>query len=296
MMKTLQILFLWIMVLSHGFAQSPRIKFLKDSVVIGDPFKVSLVFDHSPDDEVIFPKKIKYFTPFELHNIASFQTVTVDTVSKDSLVYTLELYKTDPFQILSLPVWILNGRDSIEYQSNQDTIHLKSLVSYQDIEGSGLKSTVDYFVEKSRQPMRKWQKILIGIVALIGFIALIFRKKIENLILRFRFQKRHQVFRFEFKKIMFYETDKTSLQQANSLWRSHMEWLEKKPFTSYSASEIADLIEEDNVGQALREVESSLFGNQKTERIPVALQILFSYANDRFKSQFRNYKKQLKNG
>jgi hypothetical protein len=85
-----------------------------------------------------------------------------------------------------------------------------------------------------------------------------------------------------------------TLEKIMTAWREQMTWIEGKPYDTLSSIEIEKIAGE-NVSQAIREIESSLFGGQKSDRIPLALQILFDKTKELYKLRKVAFKKQLKN-
>lgn len=279
-----------------GFAkaQKPVLTFLNDSTGLGDVLKVSLVFEHKPEVEVFFPNNGAYFRPFEFVGFEAFPTITSDTLSKDSTVYLLKLFKVDGLQKLSLPVWVMNDGDSLAVYSNRDTLYLKEKIKRDELSGQELKSSVNYEFAKEEEGWKIWQLVSLGVTGVLVLIGLLFRARLLRWYRQYQFKRRHRDFKDRFRRFMSREADYETLQEANVLWRSHMEWIEDMPYTSMSSVEIENLHEDDKVSQALREIESSLFGGQKSDRINLALHILFTFANERYRERYWQFKKRLK--
>ncbi len=286
--------YLFSMAFGLACAQKPRLTFLNDSIGLGDIVRVSLVFEHRPDVEVFFPNNGAYFRPFEFMSFKAFPTVTSDTLSKDSTVYALKLFKVESEQKLQLPVWLMSDGDSMSVYSNRDTLYLKEMISKENLSNEKLESSVNYKFAQEDEGWKVWQLVSLGVVGLLTLTTLLFRVQIFRWYRQYQFRKRQRDFKDKFRKFMSREADHETLQEANSLWRSHMEWIEDKPYTSMSSVEIEKLHEDDKVSQALREIESSLFGGQKSDRINLALHILFTFANERYRERYWQFKKRLK--
>lgn len=294
-MKKIFLTYLLFYILSLAKAQKLRLSFFNDSTGLGDDIIVSLVFEHRPDVEVFFPNNGAYFSPFEFVSYNAFPTLTTDTLSKDSTVYSLKLFRIESQQTLQLPVWLMNDGDSLAIYSNLDTLYLKEMIPKENLSNEELESSVNYQFLLEKNGWKLWQLMLLGVFVLLILIGLMLRVQFLRRYRRYRFRKRQREFKDKFRKFMSREADHETLQEANSLWRSHMEWIEDKPYASMSSVEIEKLHDDDKVSQALREIESSLFGGQKSDRINLALHILFTFANERYRERYWQFKKRLKN-
>jgi hypothetical protein len=273
--------------------QNPRLQIINKEVSIGEDFKVSLTYTHPPEKDVFFPNTAAYFEPFEWRKTDFFPTKSQDTLSTDSLVYTLRLFNTDKFQSLELPIWVLVGRDSVTYMSNRDTLVLNEFLSIDEIKDAQMESSTSYLNQNKSIGSTVTFKVILAIIAFIGLVILFFRNKIEQKLEYFKFQKRQKDFLSVFRKLMKSGEETETLQKIMSTWREQMTWIEGKPYDTLSSIEI-EKIAGANVSQAIREIESSLFGGQKSDRIPLALQILFDKTKELYKLRKIAFKKQFK--
>ncbi|MDX5345971.1 MAG: hypothetical protein LPK19_01880, partial [Hymenobacteraceae bacterium] len=107
---------------------APRGYFLQDSVKIGTWLEYVLVYRHPLTQEVIFPDTTYNFAPFELVKKTYYPTSSDSIKSTDSTVYILRTFETDKVQKLSLPVYILRGRDTLTLYTSTDSVLLHELV------------------------------------------------------------------------------------------------------------------------------------------------------------------------
>jgi hypothetical protein len=275
-------------------AQNPRLKFINKEVSIGEDFQVSLTYTHASEKDVFFPNSSIHFEPFEWRKTDFFPTKSIDTLSIDSVVYTLRLFNTDRFQSLALPVWVLSANDSITYLSNRDTLALNEFISNDEIKSAQLESSTSFLNLNKNIGSNVTIKVTITLIVFISLVILFFRNKIEQKLEYFRFQKIQNDFLSLFRKLMKAGEETETLEKIMTAWREQMTWIEGKPYDTLSSIEIEKIAGE-NVSQAIREIESSLFGGQKSDRIPLALQILFDKTKELYKLRKVAFKKQLKN-
>jgi hypothetical protein len=276
------------------FAQNPRLQFFNREVGIGEDVQVSITFSHSYKLDVFFPTNKALFAPFELKNKSFYPTITKDTISTDSMIYILRVFDIEKIQKLALPVRLMLNKDSLTYWSNSDSIILKEFIPDSTLKSATMDSATGFLKQKLNQNLSVPLKITLVSLLLFGLLTLVFRNKIIKYVEFLRFQKRHADFVSNFKKLMRSEENTDTLQKVISLWRERMANLEGKPYDTLSSVEI-EKESGQNVGQALREIESSLFGSQKSERIPIALQILFDKAREIYSIRKKLFRTQLKN-
>lgn len=276
-------------------AQQPRLQFSVDSIPLGNRLSVSLVFDHGSTEEVFFPQEESYFLPFKLEDIKYFPTNTIDTVSTDSVIYYLKTFETKSVQSLALPIWIKREIDNLELMSNVDSVLLinrvpDSLMADQ-LPLLGADRTMKDFTKQGFSKSIKWTSL--GLLAL-GLISLLFRKTIENQLIIYQYKAKNTEFKSKFRKLMLAENASENLELASKMWREHLEWLERKPIASLSVDEIQKTLKDDRVGDAIRVLETVLYSGRDSTRLPIALHVLYTFANDRFKSKLLVLKRQLK--
>ncbi len=287
--------FLFFFILSlQGIAQNPRLQFINNVASIGEDVKVSLSFDHPYQLDVFFPSNAELFAPFELKNTAFFQTYTKDTISTDSMIFTLRVFDITKTQKLKLPISLVLNKDSLTYWSNMDSIILLEFIPDSILKNAEIGSSSGFLLQNQNQKLSIPFKIVMGSLLLLCLLALTFRNKIKKYLDYLRFQKKQKDFVVKFKKMMRSEESLDLLQNVVSSWREQMTVLERKPFDTLSSVEI-EKESGQKVGQALREIESSLFGSQKSDRIPIALQILFDKVKETHKMKKSEFRKQLKN-
>ncbi len=113
---------------SKGQDVSVRAGFFADSVAIGEPTKYYLAVQYPSSLNIVFPDSTYDFKPFEYESKQYFPTVTKDSISYDSVIYSLSTFEVDRLQNLQLPVFVINRTDSTKYAANLDAILLNEMV------------------------------------------------------------------------------------------------------------------------------------------------------------------------
>ena len=115
---------------SLGFSQSkkPSIRFLSDSVMMGELVEVELLYKHSKELEVLFPDSSFNYEPFEFVEKKLFTTRSEDSVSLDCTIYILQTFELDSRQGLHLGVTLFSTKDSFKVYSNSDSVYLKEMI------------------------------------------------------------------------------------------------------------------------------------------------------------------------
>lgn len=272
------------------FAQSNRVfgKFIDDSLYVGKPVFYSLTYRHAPNEDIFFPNIDYSIPPFEIIDRKYFPTRTENNSSTDSIVYTLVTFDISPFHTLSMPIFsrktngdssaLFSQKDSIyshTYFSEASSLNQISLKKYPDI--TSIPKDFNLF------GFFRWILILL----LIGFILSVFMgKRIRIQYHLFLFSRRNKIFTNSFKKQTKDFTNVENIVKSVVLWKEYMEWLEKKPYTSFTTKEIYQEIPNQRLLDALQEIDSSIYGGNKSNHIPFALSILLNTTQEKYKEHY----------
>lgn len=248
-------------VVSHAQKAKPVLKFLYDSILIGEPTPVSFSYQHKPSEKVVFPDSTFDFSPLEYDHRDVFTTNT-DSMSTDSAIYWLSTFEIDLIQTLKLPVFIYNKKDSIPYYSNEDTIYLTEMIP---VVSDTLKikenTTIQEVDSEFNYPI---YSIVFGVLALIALIfGFLFKGKIGLYFKMKKLIRNHEKFINEFDtKLSGFESsnNKDDLESLTIIWKSYLEKLLQIPLTKLSTKEIQSLIENVEVIEILKETDGMLFG------------------------------------
>lgn len=282
------IFFFWGLI---AYAQKPHLQFLQDSLGIGKTAEVSLSFAHPSNQDVFFAKSPELFSPFQLLSVNPTETRTNGDISVDSVLYTIKSFEINTFQTLRLPIWQIIDGDSIRVFSNFDTLFFDAQIPDSLLSTAEFKIRTNFIPSSSKINYPLILRWFLGIVLFVAFFVLFLRMPLERLFLKWKFRRRHYKFTQQFRKSM-----KTAeeLPSSMDLWKNHMEWLDDKPYTTLSTSEITKQSGDERLGEALKEIDGAIYGGIASDRILMALQLLYNEALEKYKTKRQNYYKSLK--
>jgi hypothetical protein len=263
-------------------------KFIDDSLFIGKPVYYSLTYKHAPNEDVFFPDESYSIPPFEIINRTFFPTRTQNNISTDSIVYTLVTFDISPYHDLSMPVFSRKYKgDSLAIYSKNDRIYTHTY--FPETKGLSRFSLKKYpAIEKLPKDFNLFG-FLRGVVILltVGFFIYAFMgKRIRIQYHLFLFSRKNKVFTNSFKKQTKDFTNTDNIVKSLVLWKEYMEWLEKKPYTSFTTKEIFQEIPNQRLLDALQEIDSSIYGGNKSNHIPFALSILLNTTQEKYKEHY----------
>jgi hypothetical protein len=266
-----------------SYAQKPIGRFQTDSIELGRPIDYSLSYHHNPSAEVFFPDTTYNFYPFEIIRRNIFQTSTTNGVSTDSVVYTLVTFEIMKNQKLELPIYLLSKRDCTTIYSLTDSVFLKEMIKT-NVDSLHLK-TYTKFLPLSQQV--NYPKILIFLLSLLGVVLIIyaiFGRFIRKQYTLFLFRRRHIDFQANYKKFTRSTLDDVTIGKALVLWKKHLEWLEKRPYSSYTTKEIISRLPNERLEEALKEVDSAIYGGILSTQMPSSMEVLLQKATELYKN------------
>ncbi|MHA4737251.1 hypothetical protein [Dyadobacter sp. MSC1_007] len=268
------------LLLSHN-ALAQRIKptgvFLTDSIEVGKPVYFSLSVRHKPETEVFFPDSTFDFSPFEIISKRSFISSTDQRGSLDSAVYHLVSFDVSRMQQLRLPVFVFQKKDCTAVFTQPDSVFL---VKSNRVD---LKKKPVLAEETGLAPLsREFNfSVLIGSIALIigvvGSIYWVFGHDIYKQWQLLKLQRRHLEYVRSFNRLMRSAREKNNIKDAEKaiiIWKNYLERLEKKPFATYTTREIMDNMPDDELAEALKNMDSIVYGQGKTGNMDVYLEVL----------------------
>lgn len=261
----------------YKIVQKPVGKFLSDSIRLGEIVNFSLVFKHDSKQEVFFPDKAFNYQPFELVDKVYFPTKTKNGISADSALYLLRTFSVDSIQSISLPIFVYSKSDSSSIFCEKDTVF-----KIQEILGAAnqfnLKENSRLLPMKSRVNMLYLflQILLIIIVSIIWWI--IFGKTVTAQIGIFGIYRKHLEFKNAFNRLA-KTTNKTNLEKTLALWKKYMSRLQRKSFNTMTTPEILENIPDENLADALHEIDKSIYGNKISDKISQAFDTLNKLAD-----------------
>lgn len=273
-----------LLVIENSQAQKPVGKFQTDSIEIGRPIDYTLSYHHSPSAEVFFPDTTYNFYPFAIIRRNIFPTSTTNGVSVDSVVYTLVTFDITKNQKLGLPIYLLSKRDCTAVYSLADSVFLKEMIKT-SVDSLQLKTDTK-LLPLSQQV--NYPKILTYLLSLLGVVLIIyaiFGRFIRKQYRLFLFSRRHKDFQTNYKKFTRSTLDDVTIGKALVLWKKYLEWLEKRPYTSYTTKEIISRLPNERLEEALKEVDSAIYGGILSTQMPSSMEVLLEKATELYKNR-----------
>ena len=279
-------------------AQKPKGIFLSDSISLGLPIQYALSFKHNPRLNVFFPDTLYDFAPFEFVKWQVFNTVTDQNGSLDSVVYTLRSFDIDKVQTLKVHVLVQSSVDSLVLYTEADSVYFR-----ERIKGStkGLLPLIDLRMIPLEQEIN-YPFILLGLLLLLLIAAIVnwvFGDIIKRLWRVFKLLQGHVDFTRNFQRLQRGITEKakiSNIEKALVLWKNYLETLERKPYSSFTSREIVDNIPDENLAEALREIDMTIYGRADASNTLASLDTLKQIAQRlylRRRVELRNQKSRV---
>ncbi len=252
---------------SIGLAQSvePRGVFLQKETKIGEDIQYALSVKYDKSLNILFPDSLYRFGSFEYNTRRYFTTVTDSTYSYDSVVYNLSTFEIDSVQYLQLPVFVINGEDSLAVFSNIDSVSLIQVVT--EIPQNPEFKTNTELVKVKKQFNYPYLLIGLGILSIIGLtVILFFGKQLYRWWKVLIMQRAHKRFIERFFSLM---RDVSGNNPANTpehvlaFWKNYMEKLERMPISKLTTKEILVLHNNSTLRDNLKTIDRCIYGGEK---------------------------------
>ena len=276
-----------------AFGQRPKGEFFDDSTKIGHPIKYSLSFYHPKNMELFFPDSAYSFAPFEFINKEYFPTTTKDSISTDSVVYTLRTFEIKNNLELSLPVFIVDQGDTIREFSSSDKIVIKEY--FTELPDSIIfKSNSDYQqVKKNFNYPYYLTVVLLVLISFVLFYFLLGKAVLRNYRL-YIMHSNHTQFLRTFNRLQKEMEEAPNLMAMEKIvgeWKNYLTKLEHKPINTFTTTEIISLFNKEELKENLQAVDRSIYSGSITGDPSRALEVLKKFSNKRYKKR----RKELKN-
>jgi hypothetical protein len=262
----------------------PKGKFQSDSIEVGRPFNYALSYHHAPSAEVFFPDTTYNFYPFEMIERKFYPTSTNNNISIDSVTYTLVTFDISKVQKLSLPIYLLTKRDCTAVFSLPDSVFLKEMIKT-STDSLSLKTDTKLLPLSQQLNYPQILTYFLGILGVVGIIYAFFGKFIRKQYRLFLFGRKHKDFVSNYKRLTRSTLDDKTIGKSLVLWKNHLEWLEKRPYSSFTSKEIITRLPNERLEEALREVDSAIYGGILSTQMPVAMNVLLDKAIELYKKR-----------
>ncbi|EMR02680.1 hypothetical protein [Cesiribacter andamanensis] len=290
-LKLLLLLLILLQGLGAGAQQlEPEAYFVQDSLRVGEPVQYSLSIRYPRQFTVLFPDSTFALPPFELLQRTYYPTRSDSLYSFDSVVYTLTAFYPDSLLGLQLPIYMVQGRDSIPLWAKGDSIYVASILPPR-INADSLQfvSTTEY--TEVEYPFN-YPYVILGLIGLSVFVfagIAVFGKSVRRKFKLWLLRRRYSSFEEEYSTTFSrYLAGDPAVRPDELLliWKSYLEELEKKPYTKLTSQEIADSNTNPPLWlQILRPIDRSIYGYQGGDDLPTSLQELRSLAQQKYEKR-----------
>ncbi|MDX5349015.1 MAG: hypothetical protein LPK19_17425, partial [Hymenobacteraceae bacterium] len=210
--------------------------------------------------------------------------------STDSTVYILRTFETDKVQKLSLPVYILRGRDTLTLYTSTDSVLLHELV-HEVSEPLVFQQNTELAYVKERL---NYPYFLIGVATVLVLLVLVWLVFGRALKIRYRIYKLTKDYKSFSTKFNTHVTRYNrsgavnNLENAVSLWKNYLTRLERKPINSFTTKELVAFYDNNEaINVAMRQCDRAIYGNISSiqpEEMNAALDSLKDFATSRYQT------------
>jgi hypothetical protein len=270
----------------------PQGRFLKPTVLVGEPLDYELRYEHAPDLEVVFPDSLARFAPFEYAGKTFFPTRTRKGVSLDRAIYHLRTFRLDSMQMLALPVAVLQGADTLSILPPASRVRLRRTVAPLPSGTAELPALRQNLALVPVAPAFNYPYWIAGTLALLlvlGGSAALFRRRLTRRYRAYKLRKNHGYFLAQFARhVERFELSRsaTNVERAVVLWKNYLARLENSDLNSFTTRELVAYFENDSdVRKALNATDKVVYGNLQTEdaaEVDRAFQRLRGFAERRY--------------
>lgn len=261
-------IFIGLVLSASALAQNVKVNghFLDDSVAVGKPVRFSLSAHYPSRQTILFPDSTYAFSPFEFYKKKYFNTSTKDTVSMDSVIYSLTSFELDSLQTLRLPVFVVNKRDCVTVYSPYDTVRFKKYVkTVPDSALAKLPLRTNTLYYRVAELFNYYLVAIIAGVLLLAAIVcwFVFRKKILAYFAKQRLEKEHQAFLKQFESsVSAWNNNHEShdAETALTLWKKYVEKLIAVPISKLTTKEIRASIPDEHLAKSLTKIDGVIYG------------------------------------
>lgn len=248
----------------------PQGRFRQPTVRVGEIIEFELNYRHAPSREIIFPDSAADFAPFEYVGRRYSPTRTRQGRSLDRAVYRLRTFSLDSVQTLTLPVILLQGRDTLLLPTSPARVRLVRTAP--PAEGSGapvLRQNLQLLPVEPQFNYPYWLAGLVAVLAVAGALVLGFRQRLRRRYRHYRLRKNHAYFLAQYARHVERFTlsrSLTNMERAITLWKNYLSALEDNNISSLTTREIVAHYQNDaDVSLALRLADRVVYGNQFSE-------------------------------
>lgn len=279
-MKYILIVFLFLCSINL-WAEAPVIKthLFKDTVQLGEPFKVALSVKHALNTDITVQENFTNgvekiaFLPFPT------QSHLEDFVI-DSGIYTLRVFANKPFVKFQIPVAVVTKNDTIKLnQQDSLQIHIKKEIN-QLPESIHFDNSAQFFEPDYPFDYISWG-IAGGIVLTLGVVLLlVFSSQISVWWKTRRLKKAFLELQLYVQKLPSSIQSKNELETILHKWKTAQGKIENKTLSAFTTKELNLLYQDQQLNGILRDVDASIYGREK-EISKTEIEYLLQFSENR---------------
>ena len=286
-LKVVLILILLLQASGAGAQQIvPRANFLQDSLKVGEPVQFSLSVRYPKQLNLLLPDSTYDFAPFEIIGKIYFPTRSDSLYSHDSVVYTITSFSPGRTLALRLPIYMIQGKDSLPVWSAPDSVRVVSVLPAVGADTLQFQSNTDYI--PVTYPFN-YPYFLLGLLGLLVFVfsgVAVFGKSVRRKIRLWFLQRQFSSFNEEYSsKLNRFLAGDPAVKPDELLlrWKTYLEDLERKPYTKLTSQEIAEVNADGKHWlNILRPIDRSIYGYHSGEDLHNSLRELQALAHQKF--------------
>lgn len=269
---------------------SPTGAFIEDSLKIGEETPYVLSIRYPADQNILFPDSTYNFSPFELSRKEYTNTVSKDGFSTDSVIYFLRTFDLAHVQSFRLPVYVLEGSDSVRVMAQADTIYLDDVEVNPD---DPLKETTDY---RDVELQFNSAYLVLGLVIFLVIVAavlLMFGGQIKRQYKIYRLKRAHKKFLSTYEHLIEHQNGKdpkSTTEHSFNFWKVYMEKLDKIPFTRLTTKEVSQYLDNKEVLSTFKTMDRNIYGRHNQDEVRANLLLLKDIANQRYAEKIEEVK------
>lgn len=265
---------------------------MQDQVKIGEEVIFTLAVKYNKNLNLLFPDSTYRYGTFDYNSREYFSTKSDTLNSYDSVVYYLSTFEIDSVLYLQLPVYVLNGEDSLAIPSSLDSIQLVHVVT--EIPEEPVMKENASFINVKKQFNYPYFLIGLGIVAFFALVvALFFGKQLVKLWKVYRMNRIHKKFTERFFNLMrdvSSNNPQKTPEHVLAVWKRYMERLERQPISKLTTKEILVLHNSSELRENLRTIDRNIYGGERGSDLFGSFDFLMKFSIDIFHRRIEEIK------
>ncbi len=267
--------------------------FSNSKAELGQPIIYSVIYAHAPELIIQFPNDNHDFEPFHLQNIDIKNTVTIDGISYDTILYTLLTFEKDSIQRFSLP--ILRKQKDRYKQVYWDTIYtpvdsfeIAFIVPETELKEPKLRANLDF-----KSPIYDFNYPFILFALALGVILLIliyvfFGEKIKKRIKIWHLNKQNRRFLLSYDRLIYNNLNDSDIKETLALSKFYLSKLLKMPFTTYTTKQMVSYFQDSNLTSLLNKIDRMIYAKHRAKEDLKTLEELRQFCVSHFEIKRRN--------